>query len=79
MTVVRRTPYRNTVQNSQLRRKVTTLGVKLSTLGAYAPRGGLCQKHVEISGRCFVSRKKSNFVENKEAQEVLSTPSGIIS
>jgi len=25
MTVVRRTPYRNTVQNSQLRRKVTTL------------------------------------------------------
>ena len=29
MTVVRRTPYRNTVQNSQLRRKVTSLVVLL--------------------------------------------------
>jgi hypothetical protein len=28
MTVVRRTPYRNTVQNSQLRRKVTTLIIR---------------------------------------------------
>ena len=31
MTVVRRTPYRNTVQNSQLRRKVTTLVATLTS------------------------------------------------
>jgi hypothetical protein len=32
MTVVRRTPYRNTVQNSHLRRKVTTLNILYRTL-----------------------------------------------
>ena len=53
MTVERRTPYRNTVQNSQLRRKVTTLHT-MHCAPSVCKRPDICQA-VKMDQRFFAS------------------------